>query len=220
MSCSGAALALQLALVLHFGCGKSEEPIATPSGSGSAPAPFPAGSNTAPTITPASEQLCALGVAAIDATRCDVPKLGMARTALANLQGALKKGSTSDHETDAACGQLIQALERDLAKAKCTLALDAAGRTRLDRVMKAWYGRRTAVAPTGDRDSDAMIGRLAAVRDAACECGDSACIDGLTKQLKEVGALRDTATTRARTLASELLRDISRCTTRVRTTGP
>ena len=115
------------------------------------------------------------------------------------------------------CAQMVLAIEQDAAKLGCTVPIDAAQRTEITALLDAWYGQRTPVVPTGDAASDAFIARIVAVRDAACECRDMACLDRVDKQLLELGAVPATATAAARTLASKLLGDAGRCASRVRT---
>ena len=73
--------------------------------------------------------------------------------------------------------------------------------------------------PTGDAASDAVIARIVAVRDAACECKDAACLDRVDQQLVAIGTLPATAPDAARTLGSKLLEDAGRCAARVRALG-
>jgi hypothetical protein len=61
-----------------------------------------------------------------------------------------------------------------------------------------------------------VIARIVAVRDAACECKDAACLDRLDAKLGAIGTLPATAPDAARTLGSKLLEDAGRCASRVR----
>jgi hypothetical protein len=114
------------------------------------------------------------------------------------------------------CAQMLLAIEQDAAKLSCTIALDARQRAEITAMLDAWYAQRTPVVPTGDAAADAVIAKIAAVRDAACECRDAACLQGLEKQLGAVGAMPQAAPAAARTLGSKLLEDAGRCASRVR----
>jgi hypothetical protein len=62
-----------------------------------------------------------------------------------------------------------------------------------------------------------VIVKIAAMRDATCECKTGACLNEVDKQLLAIGTMPDAAPQTARTLASKLLEDAGRCANRVRT---
>jgi hypothetical protein len=168
--------------------------------------------------------ICKISQEAVDQATCTTPE---GRQSLVDAQQAIgrivetigKVGGTSLRQYQVMCAQLLLAIERDAAKLSCTLALDARQRTEIAALLDAWYGQRTPVVPTGDAAADAVIARIGAVRDAACECRDAACLDRVDQQLVAIGALPATAPDAARTLGSKLLEDAARCAARVRALG-
>jgi hypothetical protein len=193
------------------------QPVPGP-GSG-APATAPGSSAAADPSTP---DICRSGLAIIDQATCAKPE---ARQSLAKTRKVIDQmvkmlgeiAGAAPRQSQVVCAQMLMAIEQDAAKLGCTLAIDARQRTEITTLLDAWYGQRTPVTPTGDAAADAVIARIAAVRDAACECRDAACLDRLDKQLGEVGTMPATAPASARTLGSKLLDDAGRCASRVRT---
>jgi hypothetical protein len=190
-----------------------------------APAAAPA-SGVAPAApaTPETPDICRIGLDALDKATCTKPEsrdsLVDARKAIARTSEAIGKLTAADpRQLQVMCAQMLLAIERDAAKLSCTLAIDARRRKEITTLLDAWFGQRTPVTPTGDAAADAVIARIAAVRDAACECRDAACLDRLDKQLGEVGTMPAAAPDAARKLGSKLLEDASRCASRVRTLG-
>jgi hypothetical protein len=85
------------------------------------------------------------------------------------------------------------------------------------KTLEEWYAQRTAVTPTGDAAADAVIAKIATIRDATCACEKSACLDEVDKQLASVGTFADNAPQGARDLGKKLLEDTARCAAKVRT---
>lgn len=158
----------------------------------------------------------------IEQATCGKPE---ARQSLLNTRQAIestietlgKAAGADRRQFQVMCAQMLLAIEQDATKLSCKLAIDERQRKEITTFLDAWYGQRTPVVPTGDAAADAVIARIAAVRDAACECRDAACLDRLDKQLGEVGTMPQTAPAEARTLGSKLLEDAGRCASRVRT---
>lgn len=188
----------------------------------------PAAGSAAPPVTPpvtpppgvtGTAEVCTGALAALDRSTCGSNEAGLrtARTSLEGIVNTMTKAGGADPNTyDIVCARMLLALERDIGSAGCTLAIDPALRGRIQRVLDAYYNQRTPVTKTGDAASDAMIGKLAGVRDAACECRTSACIEKLDPQLAALPTLPATAPQAARDLASKLLDDAARCAQRAR----
>ncbi|HWU88592.1 MAG TPA: hypothetical protein VN253_15020, partial [Kofleriaceae bacterium] len=168
--------------------------------------------------------ICRSSLAALDQATCTTPevrqKLLDAKKAISGVVETMTKvGGADPRQFQVMCAQMLLALERDSVKLSCAIAIDAHQRKELTALLDAWYGQRTPVAPTGDTASDAVIARIAAVRDATCGCRDAACLDRVDQQLVAIGALPPAAPDAARTLGSKLLEDAGRCASRVRTLG-
>ena len=192
---------------------KSQPPAA-----GSAAPPVAAGS-AAPAPVAHTAEVCTGSLAALERSSCGSNEAGLttARTSLEGIVNTMTKVGNADPTTyDVVCARMILALERDMGSAGCTLAIDAPLRERIQRTLDAYYNQRTPVTKTGDAASDELIGKLAALRDAACECRASACIDKLDPQLAALPTLPATAPQAARGLASKLLDDAARCAQRAR----
>ena len=184
----------------------------------SQPAPSPGSSAAAGPSTP---DICRSGLAMIDQATCAKPEARLSLVKTRNVIDHLVKtlgelAGADSRQSQMVCAQMLMALEQDAAKLSCTLAIDARQRKEITTLLDAWYGQRTPVTPTGDAAADAVIARIAAVRDAACECRDAACLDRLDQQLGEVGSMPATAPASARTLGGKLLDDAGRCASRVR----
>ena len=178
----------------------------------------------APSAQDAVPDICRIGLDALDNATCTKPEARASlvdpRKALAHTSQTVGKIAGADpRQLQVMCAQMLLAIERDAAKLSCTLAIDARQRKEITTLLDAWFGQRTKVTPTGDAAADAVIARIAAVRDAACACPDTACLDRVDKQLSEVGTMPQTAPEAARTLGGKLLEDASRCASRVRTLG-
>jgi hypothetical protein len=205
-----------LVLVLLLAC-KSDKPAPAPApASGTAVAPAPADA-----AAPAAPDTCKLGAAAIDGATCPTPEVRATLVAMKkSLDGVVQtvgQAAADPQQFSVMCAQLLLAIERDAKKQGCTLALPDDKRAEMMSVLDAWYARRTPVTPTGDAAADAIIAKIAAVRDATCECKDGACLESLTKKLAGVGEMPATAPQAARDLGSALLGDAARCANRVRT---
>lgn len=189
---------------------KSQPPAA---GSAAPPAATP------PPVATRTAEVCTASLAVLDHSSCGSGDAGLraARTSLEGIINTMTKVGDADPKTyDIVCARMLVALEHDLGSAGCTLAVDPALRERVQRLLDEYYNQRTPVTKTGDATADDMITKLAAVRDAACECRTSACIDKLDPQLAGLPTLPPTAPQAARDLASKLLDDAARCAQRAR----
>lgn len=170
--------------------------------------------------------ICMRGLAVLERAACPTPEVQKnlldAKQAIDHLvETSGKVGAGTDpRQFQVLCAQMLLALERDAAKLRCKIEISEAQRREITELLDAWYGQRTPVTPTGDAASDAVIAKIAGVRDAACACTDGACLDRLNPQLGGVGTLSPNAPAAARTLGSQLLADAARCATRVRTFSP
>jgi hypothetical protein len=165
--------------------------------------------------------ICRMGLGALGKAACPKPEaekaLSDAKKSIDGIIETLSKvGNANERQFQVVCGQLLLALEEDAAKLGCTVPLEPARRKEIDAFLEAWYAQRTKVVPTGHAEADAVIAKIAAVRDAACACKDGACLDGLQKQLGGVGEMPKSAPDAARVLGSKLLEDAGRCASRVR----
>lgn len=187
--------------------------------------PPAAGSAAPPAATPPAAvatrtaEVCTDSLAVLDHSSCGSGDAGLraARTSLEGIINTMTKVGDADPKTyDIVCARMLVALEHDLGSAGCTLAIDPALRERIQRLLDEYYNQRTPVTKTGDATADDMITKLAAVRDAACECRTSACIDKLDPQLAALPTLPPSAPQAARDLATKLLDDAARCAQRAR----
>jgi hypothetical protein len=226
------------AVLLLAGCkDKGREPPAQGQGSGApaagaapsrAPSPVPppppgAAAAAAAAAEPVPD-VCRSSLVVLDQAACKTPEARQSlvepRKAISGLVEALGKiGAADPRQQQVICAQMLLAIEHDAAKLGCTIAIDAPRRKEITGLLDAWYGQRTPVAPTGDAAADAVIARIVAVRDAACDCRDAACLDRVDQQLVAIGQLPPAAPPAARTLAGQLLDDAARCAARVRTMG-
>jgi hypothetical protein len=202
-----------------------EPPSSSVSGPGSSTAPADPVSSTGATAATAAAptpDICRSSFIALDQATCPTPEarqsLAEAKKTLGRIVETISKvGGSELRQFQAMCAQMFLAIESDAAKLSCKVPIDARQRKELTALLDAWYGQRTSIAPTGDAPSDAVIARIAAVRDAACECRDAACLDRVDKQLVSIEPLPATAPDSARTLGKKLLEDAGRCASRVRT---
>jgi hypothetical protein len=166
-----------------------------------------------------ANDLCRIGMGAIDRAACGsaASSLTAARKSLeAIVTTAQNTGTTDPHAYDVTCARLVDAIARDAAKAGCTVTFDADVQARIKKDVDEYYAQRTPVTPTGDAAADAVITKVAAMRDAACACKDQACIDKVDDQLVKIPAMPAIAPQAARDLATKLLDDASRCAQRVK----
>ena len=196
------------------------------------PAPAPA-SGSAP-VAPAvvadaavpSLDVCTIAQTTLDKATCPTPELrNDLMKAKKSLDGIVQAATaTADPASSAAkeqlqvlCAQIVLAIERDAKKINCAVAIDEGQRTEMVALLDAYYARRTPVVKTGDAAADALIDKLAAMRDATCACTTAKCLDQVDKQLSTIGTFSATAPQAARDLAGKLIDDAARCANRVRT---
>lgn len=165
--------------------------------------------------------LCMLGATAVDNATCPTPEvranLAKAKKSLDGVVQTVGQAAADPEQFQVMCAQLVLAIERDAKKAGCTLAITDAQRKDMMAVLDTWFARRTPVTQTGDAAADAVIAKIAAVRDATCECKDGACLERVDKQLVSIGTMPAGAPQAARDLGTKLLADAARCASRVRT---
>jgi len=194
----------------------SQSPAA---GSAAAPGSAAVTPATAPAVVTHTAEVCTASLAALNNSACGSNEAGLraARTSLEGIVNTMTKVGDADPKSyDIVCARMLVALEHDLGSGACTLAIDPALRTRVQGLLDAYYNQRTPVTKTGDATADDMITKLAAVRDAACDCRTSVCIDKLDPQLAALPTLPATAPEAARDLATKLLDDAARCAQRAR----
>lgn len=185
---------------------------------GSAAAAGSAGSAAVVQIA-AADDLCRQGMDAIDHSSCGsaTSSLSAARKSLDTIAAtAQQTGVTDPHGYEVTCARLLDAIAHDAAKSGCTITFDAGMKAKIAKDVEEYYGQRTKVTPTGDAAADAVIAKVAAMRDAACACKDQACLDKADKQLVVIPAMPATVPQAARDLATKLLDDASRCAQRVK----
>lgn len=209
-----------VALVLALAACQSKSSPPTSMGSAA-----PAGSAVvaAPPPVARTAELCQASLGVLERASCPHNDAGLraAKTSLTGLINTMTQVGNGDPTSyDITCARLLLALERDVGagsgSAACTLPIDAELRGKIQRTLDAYYNRRTEVTKTGDAASDDAIGKLAAIRDAACNCRTSSCIDALDAKLTQVPPLSATAPQAAKDLAGKLLDDSARCADRAR----
>ena len=192
----------------------------------SKPAPAPA-SGSAPVAVVADAaappvlDVCKIAQASLDKATCPTPALRndlvKAKKSLDGVVQTVGQVSADPLQFQVLCAQMLLAIERDAKKISCAVTLDDAQRADIMAMLDTWYARRTPVEKTGDAAADAVIDKIAAVRDATCACKTSACLNEVDKMLSGVGTMPANAPAAARTLGSKLLEDAARCANRVRT---
>jgi hypothetical protein len=208
------AVALTIALVA---C-KSDKPAPSPSPGASAVAVADAA--VAVAVDAGGLDICKLGTTALDAATCPTPEvraqLMQAKKSFDGVLNTVGQAGVDPAQFQIMCAQLLIALERDAKKLGCTVTIDDARRTEMMATLDAWYAQRTPVEKTGNAEVDAVIAKIAAVRDATCECKLGSCLAEVDKQLLAVGTMPELAPPAARTLGAKLLEDAARCASRVR----
>ena len=188
-----------------------------------APAPVRIGiaADAAIDAAPVLPEICRHGAAAIDSATCPSPEvranLMQAKKSLDGVVQTVGQTAVDPVQFQVLCAQLLLAIERDAKKLGCTLSIEPAQRTEMMSTLDTWYARRTPVEKTGHAGADAVIAKIAAVRDATCECKLGSCLAEVDKQLVAVGTMPADAPDAARKLGSKLLEDAARCANRVRT---
>jgi hypothetical protein len=209
------ALMVLLAACKGGGHARSQPGSAAPPGS-TAPAGSAAAAGSAARL-----DICDIALTALDKTTCDAPDSAK------NLQSAKKTFQgilDTAHQTRPSdprplqmmCAQLFLAMQRDVVKLHCTTGATDDQRATIAAALDAWYAQRTPVAPTGDPASDAVIARVAAVRDHMCACTDMACLERVDKELDTMGSLPASAPAQAKELGGALLDDVGRCESKIR----
>lgn len=218
-----ATLALAIALAACQGDKHeppSPPPQTAPAPTTATPSPPPLAPPVAPPVAP--PDICAAGTRIFDHATCtSVQGMKVLEQAKRTLNGTLdltKKAASADpHALQIVCAQLIQALSRDAAAQGCKIDLADADKQQIDVLMAAYYAQRAAVTPSGDASADAVVGKIAAVRDAMCACEDMKCVAKVDKTIDSIGTFGSNAPQAARVLGGKLLDDVSRCEARLNT---
>jgi hypothetical protein len=84
----------------------------------------------------------------------------------------------------AKCAVQLDGLMRVEQPRDCPLDATDSERAELATFLDAWYGERTPPPATGNADADAALQELAAKRDAACACKDTACAREIVTSLE------------------------------------
>jgi hypothetical protein len=167
-------------------------------------------------------EICQDSLGVLERASCPNNEAGLraAKTSLTGIINTMTQVGNGDPTSyDITCARLLLALERDVrgsGSASCELPIDPELRGKIQRTLDAYYNRRTEVTKTGDAASDDAIAKLAALRDAACECRTSSCIDALDAKLTQLPPLPASAPQAAKDLAGKLLDDSARCADRAR----
>lgn len=209
---------MRLLLLLALVACKGDKPAPAPTqASGSAPVVVVADAAVAPPVL----DVCKIAQATLDKATCPTPELRSdlmkAKKSLDGVVQTVGQVGADPMQFQVLCAQMLLAIERDAKKINCAVAIDDAQRTEIMALLDTWFARRTPVEKTGDAAADAVIDKIAAVRDATCACKTGACLNEVDKQLSAVGTMPQTAPDAARTLGSKLLEDAARCANRVRT---
>jgi hypothetical protein len=237
LALAASSLALAACCLALAACqSKSSSPQPTPAPSAATAAPGSAAASAAGSAAAGSAatapaapagahvaELCQASLGVLDRASCPANDAGLraAKTSLTGIINTMTQVGNADPTSyDITCARMLLALERDVGggsgSAACALPIDAELRGKMQRTLDAYYNRRTDVTKTGDAASDDAIGKLAALRDAACDCRTSACIDALDAKLTQVPPLTATAPQAAKDLAGKLLDDSARCAERAR----
>lgn len=193
----------------------------------SSPPPPTAGSAAPGSAAPAPvahvPELCQASLGVLERASCPNNDAGLraAKTSLTGIINTMTQVGNGDPTSyDITCARLLLALERDVGagsgSARCELPIDAELRGKIQRTLDAYYNQRTPLTKIGDAASDDALAKLAAVRDAACDCRTSSCIDALDAKLSQLPPLPATAPQAAKDLAGKLLDDSARCADRAR----
>lgn len=186
-----------------------------------APAPVPVGSGSGSSVPVQPAAICEIGRAAVAGATCAKPEAhATLQAAGKSFDGIVKTVTQSNADPlqlDVMCAQLVLAIERDARKSDCALKLDVTQRQQIGDVIERWYAKRTPVTATGDAAADAVVTKIAEMRDATCACKTQACLDQAAKLLAQVPKMPDTAPQAARDLGGNIIEDAVRCANRVRT---
>jgi hypothetical protein len=174
-----------------------------------------AGSAAPPGAPPVVQraQICFDAITVVQHASCGsaATSLKQAQAGLEGTVAAMQKAGGEDVEKyEVVCSRMLLALEQDAAKLNCTLPIDPNLRTKMMERLSKYFAQRTPVTKTGDAAADALVAKVAAMRDAACACHDQACLDKL-----EVPTMPPTLPDAARDLVTKLLDDASRCAQRI-----
>lgn len=164
--------------------------------------------------------ICGAASAALEKTTCsgsDAPDVGKAKRTFDGFIDATKKATdSSSSQFQIMCAQMLGALEKDLAKGGCKVALAPTEREAITRTLDAYYAQRTQVLKTGDAATDAALAKVVEIRDAMCSCSTMMCLETVDKRLDEITALPASATPAIRENGSKLIDDIGRCEAKIR----
>lgn len=223
------SLALVLALAACQSKSSSPAPAAGSGTPGSAStasastAPAAGSATAAPPAVAHKAEICEDSLGMLARASCPHNEAGLraAKTSFEGLINTMSQVGNGDPTAfDITCARMLLALERDLhtgsGSAACSLPIDPELRAKVQRTLDAYYNKRVDVTKTGDAASDDAIAKLAAIRDAACDCRTSACIDALDKRLTELPPLAATAPQAAKDLAAKLLDNSAVCAERAR----
>lgn len=193
-----------IAVALLAGCSKKQE---------DAPAPPP------PPPAPRFD-VCDTASKALAGVTCsgsDSPDVAKAKRTFDGFIDATKKATdSSSTQFQIMCAQMYVALEKDLTKAGCKSAIAPNDRAELAKTLDAYYAQRTKLLVTGDAAVDAVLAKVAGIRDAMCGCSSMMCADTVEKQLDSIGALPANATAEAKQNGEKLIDDIGRCEGKIR----
>jgi len=177
--------------------------------------------SAAPPGTMAPLDICNIGLGALDKTTCDAPdsanNLQRVQQAFRGILDTIQNTQPPDpRPLQMMCAQVFLAMQRDVEKLHCTTGITGDQHAAIAAALEAWYAQRTPVSPTGDQASDAVIAKIAAVRDHMCACTDMACLERVDKELDTLGSLPANAPAQATQLGRALLEDVGRCESKIR----
>jgi hypothetical protein len=110
----------------------------------------------------------------------------------------------------ARCAIQLDGLMRVEQPRDCPLDATDSERAELTTFLDAWYGERTAAPITGNADADAALKELAAKRDEACTCKDTACARAIATSLEKY-ALPSGSPDTASVVAAQMIEEVGRC---------
>nr|HEX4313795.1 hypothetical protein [Kofleriaceae bacterium] len=171
------------------------------------------------TIAAMHLEICDLGSRVVEDAACGsamTPKdMKMTAKAFQGLLSTAADGRADPESLEDTCAQMVAVLDQQATKSGCALEMTDAERKLVRDRLASWYGKRTPVTPTGDAAADAVMTKIATVRDAMCACKDMACLGEVDKQIGAVGTLGSGSPQAARELGGKLYDDIGRCEKRI-----
>jgi hypothetical protein len=134
----------------------------------------------------------------------------MALDELMKLESTAPTDKAARRKVAAKCAVQLDGLMRVEQPHDCPLDATDSERAELTAFLDAWYGERTPAPATGNAAADAALKELAAKRDTACACKDTACAREIATSL-ETYSLDAGAPKAATDAATQMIEEVGRC---------